>query len=250
MIRAINLTKKFGDLVILDNVSFDILDGESLAVIGPSGCGKSTLLKLILRLEEVSSGKIIIDGKDISLLSEEDLIKIRQKIGMVFQSSALFDSLTIYENVAFSLREYAKFTEREIKNIVSNKLDMVGLSGTEKLMPSELSGGMQKRVSIARALASDPKIMLYDEPTTGLDPITSTNIENLIVKLAKELKVTSIVVTHQLSTIFKTADRILMMSAHKFIDAGSVKEARSSENKIVSEFLNAGLENIIGGAKK
>lgn len=243
MIKITNLTKKFGTLTVIDNITLDIPESQTLAVIGPSGCGKSTLLKLILRLEAATSGKIIIDNQEISRLSEEQLIRLRRKLGMVFQSSALFDSMTVGENVAFALREHAHHSEREIKKIVADKLELVNLSGKEPLMPSELSGGMQKRVGIARALAFDPNIILYDEPTTGLDPITSTNIENLIIKLGRELKVTSIIVTHQLSTIFRTAQRIVLMNNGKLIEGGTVMETKGSKNPIIHEFITAGLEN-------
>lgn len=243
MIKLINLTKKFGGLTVLDNVSLDIPEGETLAIIGQSGCGKSTLLRLILRLDDPTTGSVSIDNQDINKLSEDALVKLRQKIGMVFQSSALFDSMTVAENIAFPLREHAHLSESEISAIVSKKLALVDLSGKENLMPSELSGGMQKRVSIARALAFDPKIILYDEPTTGLDPVTSTNIENLIIELGKGLKATSIVVTHQLSTIFRTASKIVMMHEGKFIESGTVEETQRSKNKIISEFINAGLDS-------
>jgi phospholipid/cholesterol/gamma-HCH transport system ATP-binding protein len=243
MIKITKLTKSFGPLVVLNDVSLEVRDGETLAVIGPSGCGKSTLLRLILRLENPTSGQILIDGQNISTLSEEGLIRLRQKIGMVFQSSALFDSMNVFENVAFALREHTEKSEAEISRIVTQKLEMVELKGTEWLMPSELSGGMQKRVSIARALSFDPKIILYDEPTTGLDPLTSTTIENLINKLARELKVSSVVVTHQLSTIFRTAHRIIMLDKGKLIESGSVEETRKSNNPEVRRFITAGLEN-------
>jgi phospholipid/cholesterol/gamma-HCH transport system ATP-binding protein len=243
MIIIKDVVKKFANLLVMDKVSLDIQNGETLAVIGPSGCGKSTLLKLILGLEKPTSGEVLIDGQDVAVLSEEGLIRMRQKIGMVFQSSALFDSMNVFENVAFALREHTNLTENEIGRIVSKKLEMVDLKGTEGFMPSELSGGMQKRVSIARALSFDPKIILYDEPTTGLDPLTSTTIENQINKLAKELKVTSVVVTHQLSTIFRTAHRIIMMDKGKFIESGTVEQTRRSSNPVVSKFINAGQEN-------
>ena len=240
MIKIINLRKDFGNLVVLDDVSVDIPEGETLAVIGPSGCGKSTLLRLILGLEKPTSGQIMIDSMDVAKSSDAGLIKIRQKIGMVFQSSALFDSLSVFENVAFPLREHTKKSEREIERIVSQKLELVELAGKGDLFPSELSGGMQKRVSIARALAFDPKIILYDEPTTGLDPITSTTIENLINKLAAGLKVISIIVTHQLSTIFRTAHRIIMLDQGKFIESGTVEETKRSKNPVVYRFISAG----------
>lgn len=241
MIRLRNLTKYFGDLKVLENISFDIRDGETLAIIGPSGCGKSTLLRLLLRLEEPTSGTIIVDGMDISQLSREGLINLRKKFGMVFQSSALFDSLNVFENVAFALRQHTKLSEREIAQIVAEKLRLVNLEGTENLMPSELSGGMQKRVSIARALAFNPQIILYDEPTTGLDPITSVNIEDLMLKLSRELKVTSIIVTHVLQTVYRVASRIVMLHEGKFIETGTPEETKRSTNPIVRKFITGGL---------
>ncbi|OGC12560.1 ABC transporter ATP-binding protein [candidate division WOR-1 bacterium RIFOXYC2_FULL_37_10] len=242
MIKIEKITKKYGKLMVLEEANLEIIESQSLAIIGPSGCGKSTLLRLILKLENLTSGKIIVENNDISLLGEEELISFRKKIGMVFQYSALFDSMSVFENVAFALREHTQLTEREIQQIVNKKLDMVGLLDKGNIMPAELSGGMQKRVGIARALAFDPKIILYDEPTTGLDPITSTHIENLINDLAKKLKVTSIIVTHQLSTIFRTSDRIAMLHNGKFIEAGTVSEAKNSKNIIIKEFINAGIE--------
>jgi phospholipid/cholesterol/gamma-HCH transport system ATP-binding protein len=242
MIKINNLYKSFNGHKILEGVSAEVGAGETLAVIGPSGCGKSTLLKLILMLELPDSGQILINDRDISRLNEDQLVKVRQKIGMVFQSSALFDSMNVYENVAFALREHTQMAEYEIKKKVAEKLELVDLSGKEKLMPSELSGGMQKRVCIARALAFDPHLILYDEPTTGLDPITSTTIENLMNKLAKELKAASIVVTHQLSTIFRTAHRIIMLEQGKFLIGGTVDETRRSKNPVIRKFITAGLE--------
>ncbi|MDD5593209.1 MAG: ABC transporter ATP-binding protein [Candidatus Margulisbacteria bacterium] len=242
MIKIQNLTKYFGEKKVIQGISYDIPDGDSLAIIGPSGCGKSTLLRLILRIEEPTAGSIFINGNDISRLNEDQLIKLRENIGMVFQSGALFDSLTVFENVAFALREQMKLTEREIGRIVREKLRLVELEGTDNLMPEELSGGMQKRVGIARALASNPSIILYDEPTTGLDPITSVNIENLMVKLSRELKVTSVVVTHVMQTVYKTARRIVMLHDGKFIDVGSPEEAHRTQNPIVKKFITGGKE--------
>jgi phospholipid/cholesterol/gamma-HCH transport system ATP-binding protein len=242
MIKLKNLSKRFEQKVILDNVSLDIPDGQRLSVIGPSGCGKSTLLRLIIGLLKPNSGDIYINEKNITFFNEEQFIKLRQNIGMVFQSSALFDSMNVRDNVAFALHEHTKLSEAEIDRIVGEKLRMVDLEGTEELMPEELSGGMQKRVSFARAIAMDPKMILYDEPTTGLDPITSTAIENLINKMSRELKVTTIIVTHQLSTIFRASDRIVMLNSGKFIDSGSPEEARNSSNDVVRNFLRSGIE--------
>jgi phospholipid/cholesterol/gamma-HCH transport system ATP-binding protein len=241
MIKLRKLSKYFGDLKVLENINFDIADGESLAIIGPSGCGKSTLLKLLIRLEEPTSGSIIINGMDITRLSQEGLINLRKNLGMIFQSAALFDSLSVFENVAFALREHAKLSEKEIAKIVTEKLKLVNMEGTEDLMPAELSGGMQKRVSIARALAFEPCIILYDEPTTGLDPITSVTIENLMIKLSHELKVTSIIVTHVLQTVYRAAKRIVMLHEGNFIETGTPEQTKNSTNPIVKKFITGGL---------
>jgi len=241
MIKLKDLTKYFGKLKVLEGVDLEIPDGESLAVIGPSGCGKSTLLRLLIRLEEATSGSITINKTDISRLSEEGLINLRKNIGMIFQSSALFDSMSVFENVAFALRQHARLSEREIGRIVREKLKMVDLEGTQDHMPSELSGGMQKRVSIARALAFDPKIILYDEPTTGLDPITSVNIENLMIKLSRDLKVTSVIVTHVLQTVYRVANRIVMLHDGKFIQTGTPQETQRTADPVVRKFITGGL---------
>jgi phospholipid/cholesterol/gamma-HCH transport system ATP-binding protein len=243
MIKLKTLTKYFGKLKVLEGITFDIRDGESLAVIGPSGCGKSTLLKLLIRLEEPTSGTVMVNGTDIRRLSEDGLISLRKKVGMVFQSSALFDSMNVFENVAFALREHTKLSEREISKIVNEKLKLVDMEGTENLMPAELSGGMQKRVSIARALAFDPPIVLYDEPTTGLDPITSVTIEDLMIKLGQKLKVTSIIVTHVLQTVYRVADRIVMLHDGKFIETGSPAETRKTTDPVVKKFITGGLSS-------
>ncbi|MBN3033276.1 MAG: ATP-binding cassette domain-containing protein [Candidatus Saganbacteria bacterium] len=242
MIKLINLTKYFGAKKVLEGISYEIKDGTALAVIGPSGCGKSTLLRLLLRIEEPTAGAIEIDGRPLAGLSDDELVAVREKIGMVFQSGALFDSLSVFENVAFALRWRNQLSGREIARVVAEKLALVELTGTEELMPEELSGGMQKRVGIARALASNPSLILYDEPTTGLDPITSVNIENLMIKLSRELKVTSVVVTHVLQTVNRTASQIVMLNDGKFIELGSSEEARRSQNPIVRRFISGGKE--------
>ena len=241
MIEIKNLTKYFGDLKVIENCNLTVEDGSSVAIIGPSGCGKSTLLRLIIRLTNPNSGSIKVDGKEVGRLSEEGLIELRKKAGMIFQTSALFDSINVYENVAFALHEHTSKSESEIKKIVKEKLKMVELEGTENMMPSELSGGMQKRVCIARALAFDPKIILYDEPTTGLDPITSVTIENLMVKLGRELKVTSILVTHVLQTVYRVAHRVLMLNDAKLFEIGTPEETQRSKNPVVMKFISGGL---------
>ena len=241
MIKLTSVSKKFGEQKILDNVNLEIPDGQKLAVIGVSGCGKSTLLRLLTRLSRVTKGSIFIGDKEITLLDEEALAKVRRSIGFVFQTSALFDSLSVFENVAFGLRQQGGFAESKISEIVLERLKMVDLHGTEKLMPSELSGGMQKRVSLARAIATDPKIILYDEPTTGLDPVTSTVIEDLINKLAKQFKAISILVTHQMTTVYRTCDRVVMLHEGKFIETGNVEQTLKTNDPIVKNFIKGGL---------
>ena len=241
MIKLENLTKYFDRLKVLENINLRIPDGETLAIIGPSGCGKSTLLRLLMGLDTPTSGTISIDGQDINKLSEDGLMLIRKKIGMVFQSAALFDSLNVFENVAFGLRQQSLLSETEIYQAVLEKLKLVSLEGTENLMPSELSGGMQKRVSIARALAFNPKIILYDEPTTGLDPITSVTIENLMLKLSKELKVTSIIVTHVLQTVYRVAEKVVMLDSGKMIESGTAEQTKNTRDPIIKKFISGGL---------
>ncbi|HAR63920.1 MAG: ABC transporter ATP-binding protein [Candidatus Margulisiibacteriota bacterium] len=238
MIDFERVTKIFDSRLIIDNVDLTINKGEKVSIIGPSGCGKSTMLRLIIGLQPVTFGRVMIEGDDVAKLSSTGLAKLRLKFGMVFQSSALFDSLDVGKNVGFGLKQNTDYDDNKINKIVAEKLEMVGLAGIERTMPSELSGGMQKRVALARAIATSPKILLYDEPTTGLDPITSTVIENLINKLNAELDVTSIVVTHQLSTIYNTSDRIIMMHSGKLFEAGTPDEAKRNQNPIINHFLN------------
>jgi phospholipid/cholesterol/gamma-HCH transport system ATP-binding protein len=197
-------------------------------------------LRLIVGLFPPTSGEIRIKGINIVGMDYEGLTKLREKIGMVFQSSALFDSLTVFENVSFGLVERLKLPESKLRKIVAEKLEMVDLAGTEDLMQSELSGGMQKRVSLARALATNPEIILYDEPTTGLDPITSTSIEDLISDIHQKIKASSILVTHQLTTVYRTASRIVMLHNGKLIESGSPEETQKTANPIVKKFITGG----------
>ena len=241
MIKLDSLSKYFGKTRVLESVTMEIKDGESLAVIGPSGCGKSTLLRLLIRLEEPSAGKILVEGRDLAKVSADEILELRKKVGMVFQSSALFDSMNVYENVAFALKLHTRLANRQIGKIVTEKLRLVDLAGIEDLMPEELSGGMQKRVAIARALAFDPKIILYDEPTTGLDPITSVTIENLMLKLSQELKVTSIIVTHVMQTVYRVAKRIVMLEEGKFIESGTPEQTMKTTNPVIKKFISGGL---------
>ncbi len=230
-IEVKNLKKSFKDKVVLDGISFKVDDGEILAVVGLSGAGKSTVLKLICGLTKPDSGEIIVSEGDIA---------------MVFQYSALFDSLNVYENIAFALKERKefknKYTEDEIKDIVAQKLKTVGLEGIENKMPHELSGGMQKRVSFARAIVTNPSTILYDEPTSGLDPVSSTVIEDYIVRLRDELKATSIIVTHQLSTIKRCADKVLMLYNEKIVFCGTPQEMIENGNDYTKQFVNASID--------
>jgi len=237
VIELKNVYKDFNGKRVLDGINLNVKKGETLAVIGPSGCGKSTILRLIIGLFPPTSGEILVKGKNIVNIDKDDLTNIRKNIGMVFQSSALFDSLTVGENVAFGLREHTHFPDDRIKEIVLAKLDLVGLKGSENLMPAELSGGMQKRVSLARALAIDPEIILYDEPTTGLDPITATSIEDLIIDVHEKIGNSAVVVTHMLSTVYKIADRIVMLHNGKVIEAGTPDETKKSDNPVIKQFI-------------
>lgn len=226
-----NLVKKFDDKTVIDNVSFNVKDGEVLAIVGFSGSGKSTILKLICDLIPIDSGIIETSLGDIA---------------MVFQYSALFDSLNVFNNIAFALKERKefrkKFNQKQLEEIVAQKLKMVGLEGIEKKYPAALSGGMQKRVSFARAIVTEPQTILYDEPTSGLDPISSTLIEDYIVRLKEETKAASIVVTHQMSTIQRTADRVIMLYQGRIVFEGTPKEMLSSTNDYARQFVAASLE--------
>lgn len=237
MIQVSNLHKRFGKKHVLRGIDFTFEKGRTTVVIGPSGCGKSTILRLILQLIRQDQGEIRVNDVDISKLKHRELEKYRSQIGMMFQSAALFDSLRVWENVGFMMLENSKLSKSEIKKVAEEKLEMVGLSGSADLYPAELSGGMQKRVGIARAIALNPQILLYDEPTAGLDPVTSTVIEDLINDLQKHISGISIVVTHQLSTIFRTADLITMFYEGQILDSGTPDEMRHSQNQIVRNFL-------------
>ena len=228
MIKVVNIYKSFKDRLILNNINFEVNKGETLVIIGGSGSGKSTLLKLLIGLLRPEQGQIFIDGKEISKLKEEELDKVRLNMGMVFQYSALFDSMSVGDNVGFGLQEHSKLSAKEIKEIVEEKLNLVGLSGFANYMPNELSGGMKKRVSLARAIAFEPKILLYDEPSSGLDPVTSAKIDELIVQMQKLLGVTSIVVTHDMKSAFYIADRIAMLYQGEMIAIGTPDEIRNS----------------------
>ncbi len=232
-----NIYKSFEDNRVLRGLSLTVYEGETLVILGRSGCGKSVLLKILLGLLLADSGTVTVDGQDITLMAEKDMFQVRQKFGMLFQGSALFDSLTVGENVAFTLTEHFDKEQSEIDQIVARNLEFVNLAGTELLMPAELSGGMKKRVALARAMAYQPQIMLYDEPTTGLDPITSTTINALIRKTQKQYGVTSIVVTHELESGFGVADRVAMIDNGQIIECGSIENVKNSQNEFVRTFI-------------
>lgn len=238
MIEITELYKSFGDNNVLRGVNLVINEGQTFAIIGRSGCGKSVLLKHIVGLLEPDSGTVKIEGQDISKLDENGLYKIRTKFGFLFQGAALFDSLNVEENISLSLVENDyRFSQKEIAQKVEEKLELVGLPGIQKLKPSELSGGMRKRVGLARALISDPKYILYDEPTTGLDPVMSDSIDELIRELAEKLNVTSIVVTHDMFSVKNVAHKIAMMHEGKIYFNGTPEEVLNSSDPVVKGFI-------------
>lgn len=245
MITLNQLSYRVSGKTVLRWLDLEVEQGETFAVMGMSGVGKSTLLKCISGLLRPTGGEVIVDGVDIARLSETRVREIRRKIGMVFQYAALFDSMNVFENVAFGLRRHRRMSERELRAAVVERLALVGLSGTEKLMPAQLSGGMQKRVGLARALALDPPILLYDEPTTGLDPITAATISELIVRMRDQLGVTSVVVSHDIELIKRVANRIGMLHRGKIITAGTREEIETSDNPVVRQFLEGSAEGPI-----
>jgi len=237
MIKIQNLYKKYGNKEVLKGLSLEIATGETLVILGRSGTGKSVLLKQIMGIEQPDSGTIFLDSICLTSLKESELYQTLKEMGMLFQAAALFDSMTIGENIAFYLRQHQRFSEQEIKGRVQDALKMVGLEGTEELMPADLSGGMRKRAALARLIVYHPKILLYDEPTTGLDPITAMQINDLIVKIQKDLHATSIVVTHDLCSAFHVADRIALNHEGKILYISTKEEFIKIDDPIVQTFL-------------
>lgn len=237
MIEIINLCKSFDDHKVLDNLNLTINTGETLVIIGRSGCGKSVLLKHIIGLLKPDFGQVIIGGVDIAKLEGKELNEIRSQFGMLFQGAALFDSLTVKENVGFALIEHRKADDKTISQRVSECLSLVGLKGIEDQKPSELSGGMKKRVGLARAICMDPKIILYDEPTTGVDPIMGDVINDLIKDLHDKLQVTSIAVTHDMASAYKIATRLAMLYKGKIIETGTPEQIKNTTNPTVRQFI-------------
>lgn len=237
MILLEDLSKEFEGHQVLKGLNLKIEKGETMIVMGCSGCGKSVLLKLIMGLLEPDEGRIWIDGREITSVTEKQMDEVRKRFGMVFQFAALFDSLTVGENIGFSLSRHTDMTREQVAQVVAEKLELVGMPGIEDDMPADLSGGMKKRVSLARAISMDPEIILYDEPTTGLDPITAREINLLIAKLHDRLKVTSIVVTHDMESAFLTGTRMAMLHDGRIIAEGTPEEFRRSTEPTVRQFL-------------
>jgi phospholipid/cholesterol/gamma-HCH transport system ATP-binding protein len=238
MIKIVDLYKSFGTKPVLRGVDLEIETGETMVVIGQSGSGKSVLLKHLIGILKPDKGEIFIDGLEITRLREEELQRITRKFGMLFQAAALFDSLTVGENVSFGLERYTDHSPAEIRRIVAESLNKVGLNDIEGLMPFELSGGMKKRVGLARAIAYGPEIILYDEPSTGIDPIRADSINDLINDLKRDLRVTSVVITHDMVSSYKVADRIAMLYEGRIIEIGTPAEIQASSNPIIRQFIH------------
>ncbi len=245
MIRLINLKKSFQRKRILAGVNLNFEKGKITTVVGRSGCGKSVLLKHVVALLKPDQGQVLIGNDDLSELNTQELYKVRKKIGFVFQNGALFDSMNVYENISLGLHEHTNMKESDIRKKVALLLEMVGLPGVEKYKPSELSGGMKKRVSLALALAMDPQYVLYDEPTTGLDPIMTAIIDDLIIRLNAELKITSIVVTHDMKSVYKISDHVAMLHYGVVRFMGAPDELKKTEDPVVRQFIEGNIEGPI-----
>jgi len=245
MIEIINLWKSFNGHQVLKNLNLTINKGETMVIIGCSGCGKSVLLKHIVGLLRPDLGQVFIDNQDTARLGEKEFNRLRLKIGMLFQGAALFDSLSVGENVGFILREHTDLDGLTIAKRVRESLELMGLKGIEQLMPSELSGGMKKRVGLARAICARPDIILYDEPTTGIDPVRADAINTLIRRLHDKLEVTSIAVTHDMVSAYKIADRISMLYQGRIVESGTPKQIKSSANAVVKQFISGAAQGPI-----
>ncbi len=245
VISVKNLTKNFGDRRILNDVSLEIREGETLVIMGGSGCGKSTFLRHLIGAIRPDAGEVWMFGQNIAKVTDDEMDEIRKKFGMLFQSGALFDSMTVAENIGLPLREHTKLDESVISIMIKLKLELVGLRGFENLMPSQLSGGMKKRVGLARAIVMDPKIVFYDEPTAGLDPVMTGVIDKLTIDLTKKLQITSVVVTHDMASVFRIADRIVMLHQGNIVQIGTPDEIKNSANPIVRQFIKGDAEGPI-----
>ncbi|HML94787.1 MAG TPA: ABC transporter ATP-binding protein [Thermodesulfobacteriota bacterium] len=243
IIDLVDVYKSFGPKEVHTGLSLSIRRGENITVLGGSGSGKSVLLKEITGLLKPESGKVIIEGEDIVPLEEKDLVHVRKKMGMLFQGAALFDSLTVQENIAYPLRENTELPENEIEEVVARNLELVGLPGIEDKMPSDLSGGMKKRVGLARALAMNPKILLYDEPTTGLDPPNISRINQLVRNMQARFGITGVIITHDVQSAFEISDRVAFLYRGKIIFTGTVEEAKNTDIEILSDFINGRMDS-------
>jgi phospholipid/cholesterol/gamma-HCH transport system ATP-binding protein len=238
VIEVLNLTRKFGDRAVIDDVSFNIQRGETLVIMGGSGCGKSTLLRHIIGVMKPTSGSVKIFGEEITTMNERELSAVRRRFGMLFQSGALLASLTVGENVALPILQHTEMTPEEVEEIVRQKLQMVGLNGFEGLKPSEISGGMKKRVGLARALALDPELLFSDEPTSGLDPIMTAVVDQLTVKLTRGSHMTAVVVTHDMTSAFRIATRMIMLGHGQIVAQGTPDEIRNDPHPEVQQFIH------------
>ncbi len=245
MIRVIDLHKSFGGKRVLQGINLEVDRGETLVIMGQSGSGKSILIKHLIGLIMPDRGEIYVDGVETTRLSEEERYKVRRKFAMLFQGAALFDSLTVLQNVSFGLERYTDYTHQKIEQMARQALHRVGLREVVNLMPFELSGGMKKRVGLARAIAYKPEIILYDEPSTGIDPIRADAINDLIIQMKNDMKVTSIVITHDMVSTYKVADRVAMLYQGKIIATGSPEEIRDSNNPIIQQFITGAAEGPI-----
>ena len=245
MIKVVDLYKAFGPKKVLQGANLEIHKGESMVVLGGSGTGKSVLIKCIIGILKADAGEVYVAGQEVISMKEFQLNEMRKKFGMLFQGGALFDSLSVWENVGFGLKQHTRLPDREIKERAVEKLKLVGLFNVENLRTSELSGGMMKRVSLARAICMEPEILLYDEPTTGLDPIMADVINELVIHLKKTIKVTSIAITHDMVSAYKIADKIAMLYKGKIIEVGTPDEIRGSKNEVVQQFIHGRAEGPI-----
>jgi phospholipid/cholesterol/gamma-HCH transport system ATP-binding protein len=242
MIECVDVHKAFGEKKVLKGVNLAVPPGSTCVILGASGSGKTVLMKHMIGLLKPDRGQVLVEGEDIVPLGPAELEQVRRKFGMVFQAAALFDSMTVYENVSFPLREHSKMKEREIRDVVRQKLEIVGLRGIEEQYPADLSGGMRKRVGLARAIVLDPKIVLYDEPTTGLDPITTDYVDQMIIEAQERLGVTSVVISHDIGSAFKVADQIAFLHQGQMLEQGTPTEVRASKHPDVQKFLKLWFE--------
>lgn len=245
MIRVVDLHKSFGEKKVLQGINLEVKRGETLVIIGQSGSGKSILIKHLIGLMLPDEGEIFVDGAEITRMNEEDRYKVRSKFAMLFQGAALFDSLTVLENVRFGLERYTDFPDEKIDEMARDALRRVGLKDIDDLMPFELSGGMRKRVGLARAIAYKPQIILYDEPSTGIDPIRADAINDLIIQMKRDLDVTSVVITHDMVSTYKVADKVAMLYEGKIIASGVPDQIKNSENPVIQQFISGAAEGPI-----